>query len=364
MIGNYAVVIPALNPEEELAEYVDRLLEQGAAHIIVVDDGSSRDRAHIFSKLTTKKRCTVLHHPVNRGKGRALKTAFSYFLDHLGNLSGVITADSDGQHSAEDVEKVAAALEHNRDSIILGSRDFSLEYVPPKSKFGNQLTSFLFKVLYGENIGDTQTGLRGIPKQELPWMIKLKGERFEYEMNMLIYARKMNVRIREVPIRTIYFNRNEGTHYRSVKDSLKIFRKILSGLFYYSYPALLFFIIDILSFSFLYHYVINGIPHLWKLLAATAASQIIAFAVLLLVKQKLLKWKRFLVKYIFVCLSFIVVSFLLIEAGSGLLQFNLVFAKAAASVLLALAFYQIQLHWDVFDAFYQHGHLAGERRHG
>lgn len=364
MIGNVAVVIPALNPEAQLVHYADRLLAKGAARIIVVDDGSSPACAPIFQMLSQKERCTVLHHPANRGKGRALKTAFAHILAHHGSLSGVVTADCDGQHSPEDVEKMAASLRQHPHSIILGARDFSLEHVPPKSRFGNRLTSFLFKALYGAEIGDTQTGLRGIPKQELGWLLALKGERFEYEMNMLIYARKMNVKIREVPIRTIYFNRNEGTHYRPVKDSLKIFRKIISGLFYYAFPALIFLIADMLSFSLLYRYVLAGIPHVWKVLAATAASQVVAFAVFLMVKYRLLKWKRFLVRYLMACLLFIVVSFLLIEAGSGLLQFDPVLAKTIASLFLALFFYQLQLHWGIFSGYPEYGQLAGERRHG
>mgnify|MGYP002479487925 CR=1 FL=1 len=226
-----AVVIPALNPPESLVEYVRTLLNRGVACVIVVNDGSDGAATDVFHRLNRLKRCTVLTHPVNQGKGRALKTAFAHVLRvDEADWVGVVTADADGQHHPDDVCQVAWDLCRGEDAIILGVRNFALSHVPWRSQFGNRLTCRLIRWLFGAEIDDTQTGLRGIPRQHLPWMLELKGERFEYEMNMLLNAIRRSVPIRQVPIRTLYFQKNAGSHYRSIADSLRIFSHIVSGL--------------------------------------------------------------------------------------------------------------------------------------
>jgi len=226
-----AVIIPALNPSKHLISYTHNLLDEGVAQIIIVNDGSSEEFTSTFKDLESLSRCTVLSHDVNCGKGRALKTGFTYFLRHFNNLCGVITADADGQHAVEDVCAMAKTLETNPKDILLGVRDFSQSHVPKKSLMGNRMTSFAFKILFRYKIEDTQTGLRGIPASELSWIMKLKGERYEYEVNMLISAIKRKIPLREIQIQTLYFDNNSGSYYKAVKDSLKIFTRMLSGFF-------------------------------------------------------------------------------------------------------------------------------------
>ncbi|MFO7264060.1 MAG: glycosyltransferase family 2 protein [Bacillota bacterium] len=225
-----AVIIPALNPPESLVEYVRTLLARGVARVIVVNDGSDASTGDIFRQLSRLDRCTVLSHPVNQGKGRALKTAFAYVLQEAADLTGVVTADADGQHHPDDVCRVVSALRRGDDTLILGVRDFDQAHVPWRSRFGNRLTSRAIRWLFGMAIDDTQTGLRGIPIQHLSWMSELKGERFEYEMNMLLNAIRRRIPIRQVPIRTLYYQRNAGSHYRSIADSLRIFVQIVLDL--------------------------------------------------------------------------------------------------------------------------------------
>lgn len=222
------IVIPALNPTDCLVDYVGQLLAVDEIEIIVINDGSRADRKAIFHKLNSLERCTVLNHPVNKGKGRALKTAFSYILDHT-DFKRIITADADGQHSVEDVIKVAKELSNRKKGIILGVRDFTLPHVPTKSYLGNQITCKLFQMLFGYWITDTQTGLRGFPRELIGEFLQLKGERYEFEMNMLIYAKKKNIPIAEIPIQTLYFNNNDRSYYHAVVDSAKILRRLISG---------------------------------------------------------------------------------------------------------------------------------------
>ena len=96
---NAVILIPSLEPDNRLPSYIRKLSENGFGHIVVVDDGSSDSYQHIFTEVESTERATVLHHDVNRGKGRALKTAFSLVLDQYPCAAGAVTADSDGQHT-------------------------------------------------------------------------------------------------------------------------------------------------------------------------------------------------------------------------------------------------------------------------
>lgn len=225
-----AVVIPALDPVPELSALAAALLDRGAAGVIVVDDGSAPPCRGVFESLRSLPNCTVLTHDRNRGKGRALKTAFARILERHPELQGVVTADADGQHGIDDIFAVARTLASEPGALVLGVRDFTAAGVPMRSVFGNRLTSALFGLLYRRRLGDTQTGLRGIPAEALQWMIRLEGERYDYEITMLIEAARRGLVFTQVPIATRYFDNNAGSHYRIVRDSARIFAHLIAGL--------------------------------------------------------------------------------------------------------------------------------------
>ena len=204
------ILIPALNPPRQLIDYVKSLLDNNLKDILLVDDGSKEEFKEIFDTIEkfSNANIKVFRHAKNLGKGRALKNAFNYFLTlpNLAEYSGVVTADSDGQHRVEDVIKVAKEIEENPNKLILGCRDFDLEQVPPKSRFGNKITNGVFKLFYDKNISDTQTGLRGFPTAIIKDFLDIAGERFEYETKMLIYCFQKEIGIKEVLIETIYFD--------------------------------------------------------------------------------------------------------------------------------------------------------------
>lgn len=244
------IVIPALNPEANLIDYVKELQATGENNILIIDDGSDADKANIFTSLADDLGCDVIRHAVNMGKGRALKDAFNYCLTNYKNsAAGVITVDSDGQHTVQDVLRVKQALLENRNALILGARDFSQSNVPPKSEFGNKVTRGIIKLLYGGNISDTQTGLRGMSYDVLPQFLTLFGERFEYETGMLIEALREKIPIIEVKIQTIYFEENKGTHFNPIVDSWKIYKLILGTFIKYALSSFTSSIIDLGAFQ-------------------------------------------------------------------------------------------------------------------
>ncbi len=203
-LADAVILIPSLEPDERLPAYIRKLTESGFGHVVVVDDGSGESYQPIFLEVEgTGPQVTVLHHDVNHGKGVALKTGFRWIQENLPEISGVITADADGQHTVPDCVHLAEELENGKRALYLGSRDFSLENVPPKSRTGNRFTSCLFFLLYGKWLQDTQTGLRAFRKEDLSFMIGVDGERFEYEMNMLIACARNDLPMIPITIETV-----------------------------------------------------------------------------------------------------------------------------------------------------------------
>ena len=189
---NVPVLIPTYNPTERIIEVVRSLISAGFERLIIVDDGSRPECSPIFAALADIPQCTLLHHDVNRGKGRGLKTGFAYILEHIPECCGVVTTDDDGQHSPEDILHCAEKMEQSG-RAVLGARDFTGDDVPPRSRFGNNCTRFVFRALCGIRITDTQTGLRALPVSYLPALAKLSGERFEYETNMLLEMKRLGL---------------------------------------------------------------------------------------------------------------------------------------------------------------------------
>ena len=219
------VIVPSYNPDEKMVDTVKGLLEYGFDDVLVIDDGSAKEKRVFFDEVKDLSGVTVLHHKVNRGKGRAMKTAFKYCIKNRPDIEGVITVDGDGQHLPKDIRNCLEVMEEEGDKVILGVRDFSKPDVPKKSKFGNNLTSAIFRV-FGLKISDTQTGLRAIPKAYLKDMVRVEGERYEYETEQLLVLKQLGISIREVTIDTVYIDDNESSHFNPIKDSIKIYRVI------------------------------------------------------------------------------------------------------------------------------------------
>ena len=220
-------IIPSLNPSEKLLTLVQELINNNYKKIIIVNDGS--DKSEIFDELKKKEECIVLTHEINKGKGCALKTAFSYYRENLINeYNGVITLDSDGQHIISDVLNISNILIDNN-MFILGTRLFNTKETPLRNKMGNFITSQVFKSLYGTYLKDTQTGLRAIPNRLIDLHLLCDGEKFEYEINTLIELVKIKEKILQIDIKTIYLeNSNKESHFKPISDSYRIYKIMLS----------------------------------------------------------------------------------------------------------------------------------------
>ena len=270
------VLIPSLEPDEKLTAYVQKLTAAGFGLVLVIDDGSSEKYQPIFDEIASWEGCRVLHHEVNRGKGAALKTGFRYILDQT-DLQGVITADSDGQHTVPDTLHLAELLTADEKNLLLGSRDFSRKSkkVPPKSRFGNRLTSAVFALFYSRWLPDTQTGLRALSRAFLKEQLDIEGDRFEYEMNQLIYCAVHKLPMTVVPIETVYLDENQGTHFHPIRDSWRIYKLIFGSFFRFMGASLLCTLVDLLLFTVLRHWPVPqwvGAETTWKLLGISVMA--------------------------------------------------------------------------------------------
>ncbi|MBG9984353.1 glycosyltransferase family 2 protein [Aerococcaceae bacterium DSM 111022] len=228
---NFAVIIPAYNPMDELACYISELLNNDIAQVIVINDGNSEDYDQLFEDISKLERTTVINHETNKGKGAGLKTAFSYLHDQNNpSIHGAVTADADGQHLVNDVLAVGDQLINFQNDYVIGIRDFTEPHVPFRSKLGNYLASQVFSLLFGYYLHDTQTGLRGIAENEFYACSHLTGEGFEYEINMLMYIAKNKKSVDEVEISTVY-HEEHFSNYSTFSDSLSIAGALMRGYF-------------------------------------------------------------------------------------------------------------------------------------
>lgn len=217
-----AVLIPAYKPEVTFENFIKELANTDF-EIVVVDDGSGSEFDEAFYSVS--EYCRLVRYPENHGKGYALKTGYKYIRENMPDCECIVTADADGQHKIPDIFKVAERLEREESGFVIGAREFEND-VPARSKFGNKLTRAVFRVLTGVKLTDTQTGLRAFRMSDLEWMEGIKGDRYEYEMNVLMEAAESKIKIHEESILTVYENNNSSSHFRAVRDGLRIYKTI------------------------------------------------------------------------------------------------------------------------------------------
>lgn len=259
MKSRYIALIPAYEPGEKLINLVHDLRERGF-DAVVVDDGSGMDYRDIFEEVSHD--AVVLTHPENRGKGAALRNGLSYILNYMAydevartqsgvrEVSGrdavIVTVDADGQHLPDDVLRVARIAGSRRDALVLGSRALD-EDVPARSRFGNTVTRHVYSAVTGVRVHDTQTGLRAFSRDLIPALLEIEGDRYEYEINMLLTLAAEGYTIIEERIETVYEDNNSGSHFRTVRDSFRVYKEILK----FSASSLASFVIDYCMYAVL-----------------------------------------------------------------------------------------------------------------
>jgi len=336
------IVIPSLNPDEKFLRLLDSLLAAGFRRILVVNDGSREDCTAYFS-AAREKGAVVLSHAVNQGKGRALKTAFHYLLNTFGDDVFAVCADGDGQHTAGDIRAVEAALSARPEALVLGCRDFSQKSVPFKSRWGNRITRGAFHLLCGVRVSDTQTGLRGLSGKSMRAFLSTEGERFEYEMNMLMEAKQKDIPLAEVPIATIYIEENRSSHFHPLRDSLRICRVFAAFLA----SSLLASGLDLLLF-WGFTWIFSFLAQRWEILLSTFLARAVSSLVNYGVNKSRVfhaKARGALWKYYLLCVVQLLCSAGLVDLLCGLTHGPEVLLKIPVDLVLFLLSFQIQRIW-------------------
>lgn len=349
-LKSIAVLIPSLDPDEQMPQYVSGLHHAGFRTIIVVDDGSRESTQKYFDAVREIDGVVLLRHAVNQGKGRALKTGFHHFLNTYDQdaMLGIVTADADGQHTVEDTVKVASEL-YRGGVFVLGTRDFNDPKVPFKSRNGNKITTIVFYALYGRKLQDTQTGLRGIPYAFISDCLAFDGERFDYEIAMLIETVRAQMPIIEEPIQTIYIDSNRATHFQAVRDSIKIYKVILKMFFQFAISGIASFAIDISLFALLTKIFLNSLEASASVFVGTTCARAVSSYFNYTVNRKIFikKYhaKGILFKYYTLCIAQMLCSWLLVAAVFRWIQWDTTFIKCFIDLILFFISYHIQRLW-------------------
>jgi glycosyltransferase involved in cell wall biosynthesis len=223
MLSQILIAIPAYNE----AQFIGGLLDEISAtctidHILVVDDGSIDQTAVIARSRGVQ----VIEHARNRGKGEAMKTAFSFARRH--HFTWVIFMDGDGQHPAEYVKDFIAEIRWERADVVLGNRS-GRRQMPLHRQLSNGITSILISLCVGVRIRDSQCGFRAIRLSSMDG-IDFESHGFQVESEMLLKLGKAGAKFAHIPIRTVYGD--ESSSIRLLSDMFK-FVKLLVKSFWW-----------------------------------------------------------------------------------------------------------------------------------
>ena len=339
MIDNIALLVPAYEPEEKMIPFLEELKDVFST-IVVVNDGSSSNE--VFDKIPDGIKLLV--HEVNKGKGRALKTGFEY-IRGLEGIEGVVTADADGQHIVTDIVACCNKFLENPESAVFGCRDFGSESkIPPRSRFGNQLTSRLMKLFCSITLTDTQTGLRVLPIKYIDEFIATEGERYEYEMNCIMKIKELDLPLVEVPIEVIYIDNNKSSHFNPVVDSIKIYKVFIK----FCLSSFGSFIVDILLFMLAKHFLKPVTPAYYIIVSTVLAricSGVFNYSINRMVFKSKAKASSSGPKYFILWLALMTASALIVNGLNYILPIGPTLIKIVVDTLLFICSYKVQQNW-------------------
>ena len=328
------ILIPSYQPTVRLLDVVVGIRRTVPwLTVLVVDDGSGPDYEQVFEAARAAG-ARVLSYPSNRGKGHALKTGFRYAHSRWPGEPAV-TADGDGQHSTGDIIRVAEAL-RSSDGIVLGGRRFSGS-VPLRSRAGNAVSRHLFRAASGLSVHDTQTGLRGFPAASIGWLTTVKGDRFEYELTVLLEASSAGLSVQELQIETIYLDENASSHFRPIVDSVRVMLPMLR----FAASSFSAFLLDLMLLQLLY--LATG-----SLLGSVVGARLMSATVNFVVNRHLVfgtrepgNLKRHVLGYFGLAITLLAASYGLL-AGLTALGLPLLAAKVVTDAALYLASFAVQ----------------------
>lgn len=345
------LIVPALEPNKDFIGFIDELLDLHIGPIVIVDDGSGLKYRKIFRALCVRENCTVLYHERNKGKGAAIKAGIQWCLDHYSDFKGVITVDCDGQHRPRDVKAVYDKLiTVQKDSLVLGIRSLNSDMTPKLSRTGNRVASSMMRALYSIDLADTQTGLRGFHRSMLDWLLTVKGDRYDYELNVLIEAKKESISFTLVPVETVYIRGNIESHYRPFADSWRIAKIMALGVLKYFASSLTSTAVDLTIFILMTKLVFADLPLSSRLLVGTLIARIFSSMLNYMINRRIVfsqdtRFYPTMLRFYTLWVCQLSVSYTLVLTFTALSGIDEVFIKMLVDSCLAIFSYQVQLRW-------------------
>lgn len=224
---NLVIVIPSFCPSDKLIQLVKSLKEKKLTPIVVVNDGSPASYDPIFEEAKSSG-CLIIHSHQNMGKGDALKRGIKFILEEVNEPSHILCCDDDGQHTPQDILKVAQYAQKHNSSFILGIRNFD-SHTPLKSLIGNLVINRLLSLMLFTQIKDSQTGLRCYDREIATCLLNIRGNRFNFETSSLIHLMRSKILPIEISISTVYFSNNQDTRFNIWRDSYQILKTLFDS---------------------------------------------------------------------------------------------------------------------------------------
>ncbi len=216
-VGNTIVVIPSYNEARTIGRIVLDIVKMGLS-VLVIDDGS----VDSTERIALDSGAMVIRHRQNLGKGFSVREGIKHVLEKT-NFEWMIIMDGDGQHHTEDIPILMGATRAGGTDIVIGNRMLYPKTMPSVRYWTNRFTSWVVSGACKQRIPDTQCGYRLIRTDALKKM-KLTSDKYDIESEMLLQAAEDNMKIRSVPIRTIYGE--ETSEINPIRDTVKFFRLI------------------------------------------------------------------------------------------------------------------------------------------
>lgn len=219
------IVIPCYNAGDRLCRVVRDVLEFKEC-VIVVDDGSTDGCTDCLGDFPVRS----ISFPVNRGKGHALIAGIREALS-LRDTQAIVLMDADGQHDPNDIASLLACLETAGADLVVGARKLDKRLMPLRSRFGNVVTAWVASHIFCCPLADTQCGFRALSRTFAEaFVAQVPGGRYETEMQMILFALREGYRMASIPVSTVYEPGNRSSHFRKVRDSLRIYGALLHAL--------------------------------------------------------------------------------------------------------------------------------------
>lgn len=335
-----AYIVPAYEPDETLKKLAREMTERNIFGIIV-DDGSGPAYQPIFSEISES--LVVLHHPENLGKGRAIKTALSFLLREAPGVRAIVVMDADGQHLLQDADRLLEHVQREPAVMVLGVRTFD-KNTPLPSYLGNRITSAIFALIAHRYLSDTQTGLRAFSGSMIQRLLEVPGERYEYEMNVLYTCVDKKIPVKELPITTIYHDKeNSCSHFHKLWDSLCIY----SQLFKYALSSFSSFLLDYALFA-LFVALSSGFSQ--GVLFSNIAARILSASYNFLLNRSFVfretqNGKRQALQYLLLAVFTLCLNSALLFFFTDILLWNPMLSKILTECLLFLMNFLVQRLW-------------------